>query len=594
MTSLSFKEHMAGFVTPGEHDYNEGLRRGRAEDTRCAFTLELDIADIDTFLDDPVKAATATGVVTCGTFGGTLPVERGDFNLFVPQAGAGRGQRMLYRLFVRDPDGRPLTFTGFKDVVDGLGLDIWSDTSTLFLRVLAGHVEAADEAGADVLAAGVLRISHAGFVKMMASMRPRGGPPWRRARALSRFQTAFVGTLVHVYGGRQEKGGQQDFPDPAHPAGDPFRGFAPEAWHAVPGHPGVERQILPLEAGDGLPLTLHHFRLAGAGGGSGAGDDGGDGAGAGSPVLCLHGTGVRGDIFVGAPGGSSTVRALLDGGHDVWVSNWRASIDLPPRPYTLDDGAVLDHPAAIAAVRERTGAAKVRVLAHCQGSTSFTITALSGLAGDVSHVVASAVSLHTVVPWRTRVKSRLMLPLVGLRMPYVSAQWGVRSPTALATGFARTARLVRRECDNPVCALGNYMYGTGPDVLWVHERLGEPVHDWVSREFGFAPYRFLRQMSRCTRAGHVVPVSGYDRVPDDLPATTPPAGQRWTFIAGTKNRLYRPVGQERSHAWWVEHGGGEAAGHALHLLDGYGHLDPLIGPGAPADVFPLILAGLAD
>jgi hypothetical protein len=187
-----------------------------------------------------------------------------------------------------------------------------------------------------------------------------------------------------------------------------------------------------------------------------------------------------------------------------------------------------------------------------------------------------------------------MLPLVGLRMPYVSAQWGVRSPTAFATGFARTARLVRRECDNPVCALGNYMYGTGPDVLWVHERLGEPVHDWVSREFGFAPYRFLRQMARCTRAGHVVPVSGYDRVPDDLPATTPPAGQRWTFIAGTRNRLYRPVGQERSHAWWVEHGGGEAAGHALHLLDGYGHLDPLIGPGAPADVFPLILAGLAD
>ena len=582
MTSLRFAERMAGFVTFGESDFNEGLRRGRLDGNACAVDLEIAIAGIDAFLADPERRGTATGTVECGALGGTLAIEDGRFNLFVRQGGDPRHQRMRYRMHVRDHEGRAMTLSGFKDVADGLGLDIWSDTSTLFVRLYAGHVEVGDEIpDAELLASGVLRISHLGFARMMASMRARGGPPWRRAAALARFQAAFAGTLVQVYGGRARGGDQPDFPDPAHPAGDPFRGFTPGEWHALEGHPGLRRRILPLRAGDGLALTLHNVRGAG------------DGDGSGTPVLCLHGTGVRGDLFFGAPGGVSVARALVEAGHDVWILNWRASIDLPPRPYTLDDAAVFDHPAAIAEVRRQTGATSVRVLAHCQGSTSFTMTALAGLATDVTHIVASAVSLHTVVPWQTRVKSRFLLPLLGLRMPYISAQWGVRAPTALATGFARAARLMRRECDNPVCALGNYMYGTGPDVLWVHDRLGDRAHDWIAREFGFAPYRFLKQMRSCTSAGHLVPARELPALPPDLLAAPIPAHQRWTFLAGTRNRLYLPVGQERSHAHFLKHSGPDA-GHTLHHLEGYGHLDPLLGPDAARDVFPVIVAGLAD
>lgn len=577
MTSLRFHERMTGFVTVGEEDYNEGLRIGRRDDTALAMELDIAIADIDAFLDDPEHAATAAGTVECGALGGTLAVDDGAFNLFVQQGTDARHQRMRYRLHLRDPDGRALTLSGFKDVSDGMGLDIWSDTSTLFVRLYAGHVEISDDVpDADLVGAGVLRVSHAAFVKMLASMRGVGGSPWRRAAALARFQTAFAGTLMKIYGRRVRGGSEQpDFPDPAHPAGDPYRGHEPGTWHDLGEHPGLRRRILPLRAGDGLPLTLHQI--------SGAVEP------SGPPVLCLHGTGVRGDLFVGAPGGSSTARALIEAGYDVWILNWRSSIDLPPRPYTLDDAAVFDHPAAIAEVRRQTGAKTVRVLAHCQGSTSFTMTALAGLAGDVTHVVASAVSLHTVVPWPTRVKGRMMLPLLGLRMPYISAQWGVRSPTALGTGFARTARLIRRECDNPVCALGNYMYGTGKDVLWVHERLGDRAHEWISREFGFAPYRFLKQMGRCCRARHLVPSGALPIVPPKLLEAPIPTGQRWTFLAGTRNRLYLPAGQERSHAHWVAGGATDAT---LELLEGYGHLDPLLGPDAGRDVYPVIVAGL--
>ena len=89
-------------------------------------------------------------------------------------------------------------------------------------------------------------------------------------------------------------------------------------------------------------------------------------------------------------------------GYDVWVEDWRASIDFPPLRYTLDEAAVFDHPAAVRAVRERTGAETIKALVHCQGSTSFTMSSLAGLVDDVRTVVSNAVSLHPVVTKRSR------------------------------------------------------------------------------------------------------------------------------------------------------------------------------------------------
>ena len=51
---------------------------------------------------------------------------------------------------------------------------------------------------------------------------------------------------------------------------------------------------------------------------------------------------------------------MLDAGYDVWLLNWRASIDLPPNEWTLADAAVLDHPAAVRTGLERTGATSAK------------------------------------------------------------------------------------------------------------------------------------------------------------------------------------------------------------------------------------------
>ena len=53
-------------------------------------------------------------------------------------------------------------------------------------------------------------------------------------------------------------------------------------------------------------------------------------------------------------GRDDVVDVLVDAGYDVWLENWRASIDLPPNEWTLDQAAVFDHPAAVQTVVAET------------------------------------------------------------------------------------------------------------------------------------------------------------------------------------------------------------------------------------------------
>jgi hypothetical protein len=581
MTGLRFHERMAGYVSFAENDYNQALLDGRRAKRRCAFEVDITIQDVGAFLDGSEVTGAARGRIRCAELGGLLEVRAGVFDLFRDRADE-RVKQMRYRLFAVDRDRRELTLSGFKDIADSPNFDVWTDTTTLLVRLLAGHVseeeEAADPAATAerTIATGVLRISLFRFMRLLASMRPEGGSPGEKARALVRFGLLFGGELVQVYFGRPIEGQLPDFPDPAHPGDERWHGYPPAEWHQPDELPGLWRRIVGFETEDDHEGTLHNVRR----------DPERPGR---VPVLLIHGTGVRANLFYGAPRRASIIPFLLDAGFDVWLENWRASIDLPPQPYTLDEAARYDHPAAIDRVLELTDADTLRVLCHCQGSTSFVITYLAGLAKPVERVVSSAVSLHPVVAMLSRLKMTALVPVLGLATPYVSAQWGARPPTPVARALATYARVRRRECDDPICALGNYMYGTGPDVLWRHANLDPETHHWTSREFGYAPFPFLKQMRKSVLAGHLVPVDGIDRLPKsyieaELPSKTP-----WRFVAGDRNRLFLCSSQERTFDHFDERQPGL---HSIAIVKGYGHLDVLFGEHAPTDSYPAILEGL--
>lgn len=194
--SLSFTEEMKGYLSFGEPDFDQGYRAGKKGGGAFMFHLTITTDDVDRFISDPRHTAVAEGWIESDQFGGRLPVTEGVFNLFVAEPSKGE-KRMLYRLQFADGEGHPLTMAGHKEVLHGHGLDVWSETTTLFTRVLAGHVDEAGEASAEILAGGILHIHPLDFAKQMTTFRTH---PADRVDAVARFGELFAGELWSVYG----------------------------------------------------------------------------------------------------------------------------------------------------------------------------------------------------------------------------------------------------------------------------------------------------------------------------------------------------------------------------------------------------------
>jgi cholesterol oxidase len=203
-STLEFTEEMKGYVAFGEEDYERGFAQGKDSRTFLMFHLTISMDDVERFISDPDHRGAATGWVECEELGGRLTVEKGIFNLFVDSEDPAR-KRMLYRLFFEDGAGHPLTLSGFKDVHDDPGFDLWRDTSTLYTRILQGHVDEDADARAPVVAAGIITIYMLDFVQQLTTFRVGGPSLDARRDALVGFGKLFLGKLWNVYGGRIEE-----------------------------------------------------------------------------------------------------------------------------------------------------------------------------------------------------------------------------------------------------------------------------------------------------------------------------------------------------------------------------------------------------
>jgi hypothetical protein len=571
---LHFSERMRGWLSFGVRDYNSGLVAGRRAHSRCSARFDVEIDDFERFLRGPLSRGRLLGTVNFPELGGRLEAEHGEFTLFAP-APAPRRRRVLYRLFARDRDGRPVTLSGFKLVEDDPNHDVWRDTSRLLTRVLAGHVQEDSELDDDprTLATGILWITPPGLARCLLSMR---GGPGMRVRAPLRYQAHFARTLFQVYVGRALHSTQYDFPVVSVDA-TPMQGRRSGGWHELPGHPGLKRRILPFLADDGRQINLHHIQ--------------GPDAPTREPVLLVCGLAMRANSFYGAPSRPTLVDALVDEGHDVWVENWRTSIDLPAEDYTLDGAAVYDHPAAIRKIRTETDVERLSAVAHCMGSASLAMSVVAGLADELHTVVSSAVSLDVDLDSRSKRRLATVLPISSLllRMRGADPQWAARAPTVKAASLARMAQLAIRDYRNPLNAAATFIYGSRADGMWQLDQLDDETLDWLGREFGYSPFTFFRQIRKSAKAGRLVPVDDLPELPEDVAERVPPNDTHFTFIAGMQNQFFLPTGQQRTYERFAQRQPGR---HSWVPLEGYSHLDVLIGRHWYRDVFPHIREAL--
>src|SRR4051794_37346593 len=205
----------------------------------------------------------------------------------------------------------------------------------------------------------------------------------------------------------------------------------------------LSERVVPFTAGDGFHCNLINVR-----------DERPPIKG---PVLLVHGAGVRANIFRSRVE-TTLVDYLVQQGYDVWLENWRASIDFAPNRWTLDQAAVYDHPMAVKKMLEDTGAGEAKAVIHCQGSTSFMMSAVAGLVPQVTTIVSNAVSLHPVVTPFSKLKLVTSVPLVAMLTPYLDPQWGLHADGVMPNLIKMFVELTHHECDNAVCKQASFTY----------------------------------------------------------------------------------------------------------------------------------------
>jgi cholesterol oxidase len=197
---LQFTEKMIGAFTFGESDYQAGYATGVARGSDVMFRLTISTDDVDAFIADPAHLGRAVGYVESQVLGGRLPVEAGAFNLFVAEGAHTR--HMLYRLHFADANGHPLTLAGYKDVRPGPVTKVWPETSTLYTRILAGHVAVTDggqHSTEGIVGSGILHIRPLDFAHQLTTFRVHGPSRSGRWHAFDAFGRLFLDELWQVF-----------------------------------------------------------------------------------------------------------------------------------------------------------------------------------------------------------------------------------------------------------------------------------------------------------------------------------------------------------------------------------------------------------
>lgn len=266
-------------------------------------------------------------------------------------------------------------------------------------------------------------------------------------------------------------------------------------------------------------------------------------------------------------------------GFDVWLFDWRTSPYLAAheRPYTLDDVAKYDWPAAVGAVRARAGAS-VGVLAHCLSAPALVLSLIRGHVekGHLSSAILSQVAFDFELPIVGRLKAELHLDKWFPEEQIIHFKPGEITHSRADLAITGLAAVVPKsyDCDSVSCHRHSAVFG---DLLH-HDRINAETHALAGDLIPDVAAAFLLDVAEKTRATCILTKEDqyhFDRLA--LPMC---------LISGEKNRTFCPESTDQSYDRLVQENG--AGYYRRHVIPDYGHLDCLIGEQAAEHVYPLI------
>ena len=173
-------------------DYRRAEDDGKQKKQKLEFTVTVSSADLDAMLRDPTHPARLDGTITCPDLSPQpIAVTNGSFNLLSTDPTRVNARQMIYRMTGRAADGTQYRLDGFKLVQDDRKLEVWADTTTLFVTLTR---EASGGGAESTIGKGIVHILPADFLKQMttrcstptaacSSARMSCGPTARRGSA---------------------------------------------------------------------------------------------------------------------------------------------------------------------------------------------------------------------------------------------------------------------------------------------------------------------------------------------------------------------------------------------------------------------------
>src|SRR5262245_55673488 len=491
---LEFTETMRGHVSTAvlNDDYAAAEAQGKKDRTilECVMTVRSD--NLEEMLSNPAHQARLDGTINCPTLSpAPLKVSNGEFHLFIKDSTQVNTRLMTYKMIGKAADGKSYRIDGFKTIHDDKHFEIWHDTSTHFTTVvdLNGPVET-------IIARGILHILPADFAVQMTTMKVTNpANPAEALTGLAKFGLFFGGVLFETYGGVLVTSNE-------------LRADAPP------------RQKRPLqmsvpdvhffETDDKATLRLTRYR----GGKKG-------------PVIMAPGFGTPTLAYTIDTVDTNLPEALFASGYDVWLFDYRASPALASArsQLPLDAIAKRDYPAAVATVRQISGAPTVQVMAHCVGSMTFLMAMASGLEG-VRSAVSSALTLYSDSPLANRIRAGMDLGklLTNAKIETLTTDFDRQKATDVIIDNVLKTFPSKEQCHTAVCRRILGIYGD----VYKHDQWNEETHNAIHEMFGGANVRTFNHLSLIVRTGHVVDADGGDTYMNHLDRLAIPI----TFVHG--------------------------------------------------------------
>jgi cholesterol oxidase len=539
---------MKGFFSTTETgDFAAADAAGKRDGSRLAFTVTIDSDSVDQLVSDPAHRARLSGTVRAAALSpDPMPCE-GDFQLLVADPAPGHARQMVYRMRMTTAAGEALMLDGTKMIRNHAGLDLWPDTTTLFTTVT--------KAGGEVVGRGILHIEPADFLKQMTTMKATNAAnPIEGLAAVAKFGMFFAGELFDVYGLVAARATELD-PDAAPREKRPLRMGAPT--------------VYPVMTDDGTEVRVTRYQ-----------------GGTKGPVILAPGFGTSTLAFSIDTVDTNLPEFLFEAGYDVWLFDYRASpaLESAQTQFTLDDIAKRDYPAAVARVREVSGADSVQVMAHCVGSMTFLMAMMAGLQG-VRSAFCSALTFFPVSPLANRIRAALDLGTLIQKFGKnsLTTDFNPGEPVDRFLDTVLRTFPTRERCDSAVCRRILGIYGE----VYKHEMLNDATHKAIHEMFGVANVTSFNQITRMIRAGHIVDANGDDTYLPNIARLAIPI----TFFHGEENQLFLPEGSERTFQQLTQ--ANDAALYTRVTVPTYAHMDCFLGKDAATDIYPLVANALA-